>query len=112
MAMKRHYRIFRLVLLLAVVAVVGGCVGLRNQKNADQLRAGMTKEQVLAVMGEPIQGEVYTRPDIWFYFIRSNWLDGQTTEEECMPLVFQDGRLIGWGNEFYVRYQLKPSDER
>ena len=28
---------------------------------------------------------------------------------ECMPLVFENGKLIGWGNEYYARTRLMPA---
>ena len=59
----------------------------------------MTKAQVLAIMGEPVKDEIFTKPDVWFYFIEPVWVDGLTTEDECMPLVFENGKLVGWGNE-------------
>ncbi len=69
----------------------------------------MTKAQVLEIMGEPVKGELFTRPDVWFYFIEPVWMDGLTTEDECMPLVFEKGVLVGWGNEYYARTRLMPA---
>lgn len=102
---------FRLVLLLAFVVLCGGCgfsEANHNIKNSEALRIGMTKEEVITVMGKPIQNETYTKPDIWYYYIRPNWIDGLATEDECMPLVFKDGKLIGWGNEYYAKSRLLP----
>ena len=36
---------------------------------------------------------------------------GFVTEDECFPLLFQDGKLVGWGNEFYTEYRLKRRDK-
>ena len=65
------------------------------------------KAEVLEVMGEPLSDESFCRPDLWFYYHKTVWADGLVTEDECMPLVFQDGKLIGWGNEYYTRCRLK-----
>ncbi len=95
--------------LAAVFFFTGGCAfqeAQKNLRNAEKLRAGMTKEQVLAIMGEPVQNEVYTAPDLWFYYTNPNWIDGLTTEDECMPLVFKDGKLAGWGNEYYTNSRI------
>ncbi len=78
----------------------------RNLENSRALRLGMTKDEVIAIMGMPQQDEVYTKPDVWFYYVKPVWVDGLVTEDECMPLVFQDGKLIGWGNEYYARRRL------
>ena len=82
----------------------------KNINNSKQLRIGMTKAEVLDIMGEPLTEESFNRPDIWFYYFDCNWLDGFTTEEECFPLIFKDGKLIGFGNSFYNRWRLENKD--
>jgi hypothetical protein len=104
-----RWKIVQLLALPLLAVLVGGCAWSdagRNLENSDRLRVGMTKEEVQTVMGEPQRDEVFTKPDVWFYYIRPNWIDGLVTEEECMPLVFSGGKLIGWGNEFYANYRL------
>ncbi len=94
---------------VAAAAMLAGCGWMearRNLDNARALRVGMTKPQVLEIMGEPIRNELFVKPDVWFYYIDPVWLDFLTTEDECMPLVFQEGRLVGWGNEYYARTRL------
>ncbi|MDR0932737.1 MAG: DUF3192 domain-containing protein [Victivallales bacterium] len=78
----------------------------RNIENSKRLRVGMTKSEALEVMGDPVSEELFSTPDVWFYFVRSVWTDGLTTMDECMPLVFEDGKLIGWGNPFYAKYRI------
>jgi outer membrane protein assembly factor BamE (lipoprotein component of BamABCDE complex) len=102
-------------LMLCVFAA--GCESLnpykvaeKNVNNTKQLRVGMTKAQVLAIMGEPLKDEGFARPDIWYYYFENNWLDGMITEEECFPLIFKDGKLIGWGNNFHARWRLENKD--
>ena len=98
-------------LLLAALAG-GGCgwsEASKNIENSRSLRVGMIKEEVLEVMGEPIRNEEYCTPDLWFYYCQPVWVDGLTTEDECMPLVFQDGKLIGWGNEYYSRRLIRQN---
>lgn len=103
-------KIFTAVLLAALAA---GCAyfnageTLEKSKN---LRVGMTKDEVLAVMGEPLKNESYHRPDLWYYYFDCNWMDGLYTEEECFPLVFKEGKLIGWGNKFYAAWRLENRD--
>jgi len=113
-------RFFSAVALLAgalmLTAGVGGCaltpwgIVQRNIENSRNLRVGMTKEQVLKVMGEPIRDEKFCNPDIWYYYIEMVWGDGLTTEDECMPLVFENGKLIGWGNDFWIDHRLRLKD--
>ena len=83
----------------------------KNVNNAKQLRIGMTKAEVLTIMGEPLKNETFNQPDIWYYYYDCNWLDGMITEEECFPLVFVNGKLAGWGNRFYTQWRLANKDQ-
>lgn len=103
---------------IALAAFCAGCesynpykIAEKNINNAKQLRIGMTKAEVLALMGEPLKDEEFNKPDIWYYYFDCNWLDGLTTEEECFPLVFSDGKLIGWGNRFYIDWKISRKNE-
>lgn len=108
--------VFRKFFLIGTAVLLVGASGCAympwneascNIDNSKNLRVGMTKNEVLEVMGEPVSDETYSTPDIWFYFVQSVWMDGLTTEDECMPLVFENGKLIGWGNPFYTRYRVE-----
>ncbi len=110
-----------LVMLFTVVCLgvsLCGCgntsyfAARRNMKNSANLRVGMNKAQVIEVMGEPVKDEEYCRPDVWFYYIDPQWYDGLTTQDECMPLVFKDDKLLGWGNEYYNKYYYGTPDDR
>ncbi len=94
--------------MFAAVFIAGCHLMYPAVENSKKLRVGMTKEEVLAVMGEPLTEEAFCRPNIWFYYERTVWADGLTTEDECMPLVFIDGRLAGWGNAYYNDYRMRP----
>lgn len=97
---------FALLSGAAVVLLLSSCAYFSqysNQEKAKQLRVGMTKQEVLKIMGEPLRHEVYNKPDLWYYYIDTKWHDTYTTEDECLPLVFKDGKLQGWGREFYNR---------
>lgn len=102
---------------LTAVLVCTGCESLnpykvaeKNINNAKNLRVGMTKAEVLTVMGEPLKDEAFNRPDLWYYYCDVDWLDGFYTESECFPVVFKDGKVIGFGNQFYARYRLENKD--
>ena len=100
----------RFVAALAVLVLVCGCMSpQKNIENSKKLRVGMTKEMVLEVMGEPLS-ESFCTPDLWYYYIESVWSDGLVTEDECMPLVFRNGRLVGFGRVFYNEYRLRKSN--
>ena len=98
---------------LLLVIFAAGCAFFNVDEtvnNAKKLRVGMTKAEVLTIMGEPLKDESFHRPDLWYYYYKCNWMDGLYTEEECFPLVFKEGKLIGWGNRFYSAWRLENRD--
>lgn len=101
--MKKIVRFFSLVLFTVILSGCSWSEINRNVENSKQLRVGMTKEQVLQIMGEPLKSASFHEENVWHYFVRINWYDGLYTRDECMPLVFKDNKLIGWGNEFKAR---------
>ena len=110
----RLFAVFAAALILAAGA--GGCstpweTAKKNVENSRNLRVGMTKNEVLEVMGEPIRDEKFCDPNLWFYYVEMVWGDGLVTPEECLPLVFEDGKLIGWGNDFYLDHQIRRRTE-
>ena len=74
----------------------------QNRENLKKIRVGMTKNEVLKIMGEPMKDQVYSTSNHWFYYTRTRWSDGMATRDECTPLIFSDdGLLLGWGLEYY-----------
>ena len=103
--------LFTALMMLAVLGFSGCQLPLQTAKNNLQnmknIRVGMTKLQVQQIMGEPVSGETYCQPDVWFYYTEVVWADGLTTQDECTPLVFKDGKLIGIGRIFYTEYRSR-----
>jgi len=106
----RHFLRAALLVMLAAFACFASACSLReaavNREKMQKLRVGMTKDQVRQIMGDPLEKEVYSKPDIWYYFTESRWFDGVNTRDECTPLVFDPttGTLLGWGYDFYKEY--------
>ena len=86
----------------------------RNLTNLAMIRKGMDKTQVLAIMGPPVQGESYCSERVWYYFTRSQWMDGLVTRDECTPIVFDYfGKVSGWGKEFNTGvYEFRRTEEK
>ena len=114
-------KLTKLLLLIGAVAISGlftGCIAFdretsmlaphkwseieRNRANFKKLRVKMTKDEVLAIMGDPIKGEVFCSDNVWWYYTRTCWTDYMTTREECTPVVFDENGLVeGWGTTFF-----------
>jgi len=75
-----------------------------NQKHLKLVKKGMTKNEVLAIMGGPQIQKKFKKSNILFYYTTWDWADAAVTEIECTPLVFENDRLIGWGLAFYRNY--------
>ncbi len=98
----------KILSLLVVISAVflSGCAYKEiniNLANAQKLRRGMTKDQVLQVMGEPLKNQRHADENNWYYRNQVRCFDGQCTADECTVLVFENDVLIGWGAEFNAK---------
>jgi outer membrane protein assembly factor BamE (lipoprotein component of BamABCDE complex) len=98
-------------LALLFFASCNSIVQKRNLQNLTHLKKGMTKEEVLAIMGKPLTNEVYNTDNVWYYFTQSKWSEGMITRDECTPLFFEDGKLAGWGQQEYKKYRQRDWGE-
>ena len=126
-----------IVLALSILAV--GCGSLdrvrtANRRNLLKLSVGMTKQQAVEIMGhkkgggrlgeptvnspyksEILQGKEKTFEVLYYYtdihqaIYSANELT--ITDDELTPVVFDEGRLVGWGRGFLEsninKYQIK-----
>lgn len=92
------------VFFLIPTAFIGGCVGLTaaaNRDNLNKLEIGMSKNEVLKIMGKPHQREADGQYEWWLY-LTDAWRSIDYT-----PLAFENSRLIGWGRNFYIEKTRK-----
>jgi hypothetical protein len=98
----------------------------RNCDNLERLEVGMSGAQVTAVMGDrkEIQtynlgqkAEILSNPfrvdtrtgkdgkarEIRYYYAYQTKADMKITTDELCPVVFDDGRLAGWGWAYYEK---------
>ncbi len=100
-----------IALLFLVLLLISSCAtpqALMKRNNAKllKLEIGMPKEEVIQLMGQPVLNEAYQSlygksVVIFFYYTQRKWSDGNYTKDECTPVVFENGKLVGWGGEFY-----------
>jgi len=105
-------RLFGLaIVLLAVIGCAGspyqtGREAERNRANLFDLKIGLTKDQVRAVMGTPYKTESYAQEgknlDFWLYLTEGKSMSGlPLSDTNFTPLAFENGILKGWGRNYY-----------
>ena len=115
-------KIMQWMLLALVFFSLSGCmayydpweVRVINRVSLTQLDLGMSKEEVLEIMGtetyegddgdinNPFRTEVFQMEEdsvveVLYYYTDKKNNDKAITDEELTPIVFKNGRLIGWG---------------
>ncbi len=76
-----------------------------NRKHIANLETGTSYETVLRKMGVADFNELFEKQDgtyrVLYYRTQKTMGDGITTKDECTPLVFRNGNLVGWGDSAY-----------
>ena len=107
-------KLFTVLTVLAALSLVG-CAGSRvaNMKIADvnrdnllELNVGQSKSQVLSIMGKPHKTEAYSmygdNLEFWLYITQGGG-SMYLQDHNFTPLAFRDGKLQGWGRNYYDR---------
>lgn len=72
-----------------------------NRATISRLQTNSSTSQVLELMGTPDFDEQLTRNNtqyrVLYYRTQRVTADSMTTKDECTPLVFANGALLGWG---------------
>jgi len=97
------------ILFITLGIFLTSCASLKMAKNNEnllKLKMGMSTDEVISIMGKPDLNEAYKSLNgkpiiIFFYYTQRKWADGTITKDKCTPVVFENGKLIGWGDEFY-----------
>lgn len=87
-----------------------------NRANLLKLSIGMTKAETLQIMGtstvyaeqiinnpyrsEIVKGEDNKSYEVLYYYTDIKSRDDAITDDELTPLIFADGKLLGWGWSF------------
>ena len=112
-----------LLALCLTLSLLSGCVMMsqirtENRQKLLSLESGMSKQDVLSVMGTktivPFVGPPITNPyrtemhssngravELLFYYTDIKKGDRAITDDELTPLVLIDGRLDGWGWSYW-----------
>ena len=89
-----------LLLFLVPLPVLGGCANPTGMQagRLDGVRAGMTREELLQLLGAPQRQEAYGATEFWIYST-----DGTSTTAllDFTPVAIVDGRVTGTGRTLY-----------
>ena len=99
------------LLLLVMAIVLTGCTApilgrvKNNNTNMAKLSVGMTKTQVLEIMGPAEKTEAYETKsggamELLFYRTQIDY-NFDLQDKHWTPICIIDGNLKGWGNNYY-----------
>lgn len=78
-----------------------------NKRKIANLAVGEAFAEVRNKMGTPEFNEAFSSNgkayQVLFYRTRHKHSDGETTKDECTPLIFIDGALSSWGEKAYEK---------
>ncbi len=76
-----------------------------NQSVISQLQLGAEQSALRSQLGVPDFSESFNKQgvayDVLFYRTHRTHGDGMTTKDECTPMIFRQGKLVGWGDKAY-----------
>jgi hypothetical protein len=70
----------------------------KNTRNILKLQVGMSRDEVMAIMGRPDKREAYGKTEFLIY--RTDFQYG-AEKGDFTPIAFVDGRVTGWGRNYY-----------
>ena len=81
----------------SVLAVLAACANHSEVPvaRAVRLHVGMSRDDVRALLGPPRSIE-YGTVEFWLYA-------PDAMDRETLPIGFVDGRIVGWGKDYYDR---------
>ena len=77
----------------------------KNRKYIAQLETDTSIQTIKNKLGAADFSELYQKEEkeikVLFYRTQRVEGDGATTKDECTPLIFKNGQLVGWGETAY-----------
>lgn len=112
------------LLILLLCLALGGCAtwyanspwGIeKNRKNLMKIEVGMPKAEIINIMGNPYDREAYTVQNgdiVEFLIYLTKYTDsGPIPDRDTTPICFLNGKVTGWGRNFYIeqkkRYEIE-----
>ncbi|MHB9020118.1 MAG: DUF3192 domain-containing protein [Minisyncoccota bacterium] len=96
------------LLLLLLVPMLNGC-GLamlvkdsENRDKLNQLEVGMSKQQVIEIMGNPYRREAYSNTEYLLY-ATDRWNRSSDDAYAFTPIAIENGKVVGWGSNYFQK---------
>ncbi|WP_051202127.1 DUF3192 domain-containing protein [Ferrimonas senticii] len=74
----------------------------QNRQQLELVEVGMTQRQVFSIMGTADFNEMVQTDagaiQVLYFRTQHRSSDGETSKDECTPLVLKDGKVAGWGD--------------
>ncbi len=102
--MKRLIHTLGSCLLLLALAACGSKVNEVNKANFDKIKYTMTKQEVIAILGEPTESFDEVSRGVWGKWQKLNWKNDKTGVS--INIEFQDGKAAKLGY-FKIKIELK-----
>jgi hypothetical protein len=79
------------------------------QANLSRVRLGLDKLSVTAIIGQPARAESFLLADgsmieVMFYHTASTICRRPDVDASLLPMVFQNNRLLGYGQDYYHQF--------
>ncbi|QYJ87190.1 DUF3192 domain-containing protein [Shewanella mesophila] len=85
-----------------------------NKAKLTEITLGIPVDQVKLLLGKADFSEAKTvnheTLQVLFYRTHHSKSDGETTRDECTPLLFKNNKLIAWGQDTYQQYLAAAID--
>ncbi len=101
-------------IVLLVVFFISSCVytldiqqgNILGQSEIDKLRPGLTKNQVVFVLGNPVVDDSFA-DDKWIYMYSYTSRNNHTDKKSKLELYFEDNKLVNADGDFTIPEELK-----
>ena len=106
------------ITLLVLALLINGCAsnsmmpwGIEKARNnLMKLEIGMSKQEVIEIMGMPYNREAYSTPDgplDFLIYLTKYTYSGSIPDSDTTPVCLLNGKVTGWGRNFYENQKQK-----
>jgi hypothetical protein len=96
----------KVIVFIAMCVLFCSCASsaiLKTNANLMKLKTGMAQDEAVTIMGAPTLSERYDAADgnqvsILYYRTERKETTVLSAKDECTPVVFTNGKLVGWGD--------------